>query len=36
MGMGLEKLWKTEDHWAVWLGLGVVSSRFESNINAMM
>ncbi len=24
MAKGLEKLWKTEDWWAVWLGLGVV------------
>ncbi len=24
MGKELEKLWKTEDYWAVWLGLGIV------------
>jgi len=24
MGSALEKLWKTEDWWAVWLGLGIV------------
>ena len=24
MGNGLIKLWKTEDWWAVWLGLGIV------------
>ena len=24
MGTSLEKLWKTEDYWAVWLGLGIV------------
>ena len=23
-GSGLEKLWKTEDWWSVWLGLGIV------------
>ena len=24
MGEELRKLWKTEDYWAVWLGLGIV------------
>jgi hypothetical protein len=24
MGKELQKLWKTEDYWAVWLGLGIV------------
>ena len=42
----LQKLWKTEDYRAVWLGLGivllgfflstVVFSRYWSNISALM
>ncbi len=24
MANGIQKLWKTEDFWAIWLGLGIV------------